>query len=110
MPVIGWVVTDSPQLGELWPESGELLPETLEQLLGAAYEQCSEYAPALAAGDPVPDRYPTAQIYQASEIWAAARREGDVIGLSDQVAIRVRPLGATVKSLLRPPSGVPRIG
>lgn len=110
MPVIGWVDTESPQLGELWPESAELAAETLEQLLGTAYEQCSEYAPALAAGDPIPQRYPTAQIYQASEVWTAARREGDVIGFSDQVAIRARPLGATVKALLRPPPGVPRIG
>lgn len=110
MPVIGWVDTDSPELGELWSESEQLGEETLAQLLGAAYEQCFAYAPELATGDPAPDRYATAQIYQASEIWAAARRQGDVIGFTDQIAVRVRPLGATVKALLRPPSGVPRIG
>lgn len=110
MPVIGWVDTDSPQLGELWPESVEMGEETLAQLLGTAYEQCFEYAPALAEGDPIPERYPTAQIYQASELWSSTRREGDVIGFSDTVAIRARPLGATVKALLRPPRGVPRVG
>lgn len=110
MPVIGWVDTDSPQLGDLWPDVDQLQPETLEQVLGAAYEQCSAYAPALAVGEPIPESWPTAQILQASELWSATRREGDVIGFTDQVAVRVRPLGNTVRALLRPRPAVPRIG
>lgn len=110
MPVIGWVDTDAAQLGELWPDSEQLGEETLEQLLQSAYEQCSAYAPALADGAPTPESWPVAQILQASELWSSTRREGDVIGFTDQIAVRVRPLGNTVRSLLRPRPGVPRVG
>lgn len=109
MPVVGWVDTASPQVVELWPDSEQLDEATLVQLLGAAYDQCAQYAPALPEGAPVPQGWPVAQIYQADELWSASRREGDVIGFSDTTVVRVRPLGNTVRSLLRPRSAVPRL-
>jgi hypothetical protein len=110
MAVVGWVDTDSLELSQLWPDAEQLDEATLVQLLGAAYDQCREYAPVLPAGDPVPDGWPVAQIYQADELWTASRREGDAIGFSETTVIRVRPLGTTVKQLLRPRPAVPRLG
>lgn len=110
MPLIGWVDTDSEELTELWPDSGQLGDASLARLLGAAYEQCRDYAPVLLDGAPIPAAWPVAQIYQADELWSASRREGDVIGFDETTAIRVRPLGNTVKSLLRPRTAVPRLG
>lgn len=85
----------------------------LDRLLLAAQEQVERYAPALVMAEDgtitVPQRYTEAVVLQARELWGASRREGDVIGF-DAYAIRVRPLGATVKQLLRPSSGVPRLG
>jgi hypothetical protein len=107
--LVGWVDTDSEQLAELWPDSGQLGDATLAQLLTAAYDQCLAYAPTLPDTDPIPDGWVTAQILQADELWSASRREGDVIGFTETTAIRVRPLGNTVKSLLRPRSAVPRL-
>lgn len=110
--LIGWIDTeaDAAQLADLWPDGGQLAEETYAQVLTAAYEGCLEYAPALPVGGTVPEGWRTAQIMQASELWSATRRDGDVIGFSDTVAVRARPLGATVKALLRPRSAVPRIG
>jgi len=82
---------------------------TLDQLLTAATDQCRAYAPALADGDLLPDRYVLATIYQAREIQAAAHRDGDVIGVGDYVT-RSRPLTGTVKQLLRPQAGTPVVG
>lgn len=112
MPLIGWIDTDVDveQLAELWPDGSQLSEATYAQVLTAAYEGCAAYAPTLGEGDTVPEGWRTAQIMQASELWSATRRDGDVIGFSDTVALRVRPLGATVKSLLRPRSAVPRTG
>lgn len=110
MPLVGWVDTDDPAVAEVWPDSEQLVQETLELFLSAAYEQAVEFAPTLPDGEPIPDGWTIAQIMQASELWSASRREGDVIGYTDQVAVRSRPLGSTVKALLRPRPGVPRIG
>jgi hypothetical protein len=112
MSTIGWIDTeaDAEQLAELWPDGSQLGEATYAQILTSAYEGCRAYAPALPAAATVPEGWRTAQIMQAAELWAASRRDGDVIGFSDTVAIRARPLGATVKSLLRPRPGVPRLG
>lgn len=96
-----------------WPDAPVDDP-TLDRLLLAAQEQCSAYAPVLVADEAtgtitVPQRYTEAVVLQARELWGAARREGDVIGF-DAYAVRVRPLGSTVKQLLRPQRGVPRLG
>lgn len=57
----------------------------------------------------VPITYMLANVRQAEEVYAAAQRDGDVIGIGDY-AIRARPLTAAVKQLLRPQHGVPVVG
>jgi hypothetical protein len=109
--LVGWVDPDDPRLIELWPDAAQLTVDTLTLLLTSAYEQVLAYAPVIPAGDPVPERYGHAQILHASEVFAASRRTGDVVGFEDTgLAIRVRPLTATVKALLRPRRGVPVLG
>lgn len=93
----------------MWPDAVGLPDDVLLRLLQAAQEQAEAYAPALAFGDAVPARYTEALILQARELWGATRREGaDVVGF-DTYAVRVRPLSATVRSLLRPPPGAVRV-
>lgn len=101
-----WATTGDAQL--LWadaPDDGALL----QALLDAAQEVAEVYAPALPDGAEVPTRYTQAVVMQAREIWQAVEREGDVLALDGDYAIRVRPLSASVKSLLRPPTGRPRL-
>lgn len=88
-------------------EDAPLDDEVLESMLEAAHEQCVAYAPALAADAPVPRRYVEAEVIQVRALYQAQERDGDVIGYGDGYAVRVRPLGQDVKSLLRPRRGVP---
>lgn len=57
----------------------------------------------------LPQPWMLATVYQAREVYAAGQRDGDIIGLGDY-AIRARPLTGTVKSLLRPQPGRPKVG
>lgn len=49
----------------------------------------------------LPASFMIATVYQAREIYAASVRDGDLIGAGD-LAIRARPLTASVKQLVRP--------
>ena len=123
-----------------WTDAASVGDDALVILLTAAQEVCAAYAPALPAAvvpsmieDPpgsglfligledvdgdglsggveVPHRYMLAVVYQTREIWAAGKRDGDVIGTGDGYAIRSRPLTGAVKQLLRPQHGVPVLG
>lgn len=109
---MAWATKD--QARAQWPDAASLPDATLDILLDVATVQCMAYAPALIVPlDPedlvIPVNYTQAAIYQAREVYAAGQRDGDVIGLGDY-AIRARPLTASVKSLLRPPPGVPVVG
>jgi len=92
-----------------WADAKTMDPAQLAQLLDAAQEQAEAFAPTLAEGAVIPDRYTLAVVAQARELYAAARRDGDVIAV-DAYAIRARPLTSTVKQLLRPQRGRPGIG
>jgi hypothetical protein len=87
------------------PEDDDLLAF----LLGVAQEVCEAYAPALAADAAVPARYTRAVVQQLRDVWQNGERDGDVLGYDGEYAIRVRPLTASVKALLRPPTGRPRL-
>jgi hypothetical protein len=92
-----------------WPQAptGTLLVK----LLDAAEEQCRAFAPlpVLVEGvEQVTESMRLAVIYQARELWAAAKREGDTIVQGDAYVVRARPLVGSVKQLLRPSS--PRRG
>jgi hypothetical protein len=83
----------------------------LGEMLLAAHEQLLEYAPTpLDDLAPVPQRYIEAEALQVRAIGQAQDRDGDVLGFGDGFAVRVRPLGAEVKSLLRPKRAKPVIG
>jgi hypothetical protein len=81
--------------------------DVLTSMLLAAHSQCLAYAPALAADAPIPAAYLEAEVLQLRALWNAQERDGDVLGYGDGFAVRVRPLGQDVKSLLRPRRGVP---
>jgi hypothetical protein len=105
---VTWATRAQARNPRLWPDA-PTDDETLDLLLQASTDQCRAFAPVLATGAVLPDRYTLATIYQARELQAAAHRDGDVIGVGDY-AIRSRPLTSTVKQLLRPQSGRPGIG
>lgn len=83
--------------------------DLVQSMLDAAHEQCVAFAPALAEDADVPARYLEAEVIQVRNLYNAQERDGDVIGYGDGYAVRVRPLGQDVKSLLRPQRGVPVI-
>lgn len=94
----------------LWADA-PLDDDLLQAMLDSAQEQCQMYAPYLEEGDTVPYRYTQAVVMQAVENFNAMQRNGDVLGYGDSgYAVRVRPLSASVKALLRPRRGVPSIG
>lgn len=95
------------QVRERW-EDAPLDDIVLQSMLSAAQEQCEVYAPTLPDPLVVPSRYTEAVVLQVRSLWNAQQRDGDVIGYGDGYAVRVRPLGQDVKSLLRPrrPLGV----
>jgi hypothetical protein len=92
-----------------WADAPDLDDELLSDMLQAAHEVCVEYAPALVAGAPLPQRYIEAEARQVRAIYTAWQRDGDVLGFGDGFAVRVRPLDEDVKALLRPRRGKPRV-
>lgn len=99
--------TDARNLWQAAPLDDDLLTEWL----AGAQEECEVFAPALGVSDPVPVRYTQAVVLRAREVYEAGQRDGDVIGFEPTgYAVRVRPLSGTVKQLLRPRRGVPRVG
>lgn len=90
-----------------WPDA-PMDDDRLQQMLDAAHAQVVAYAPALADGAAVPANYREAELLQLMALGQATARNGDdVVGFGDGFAIRVRPLGQDVKSLLRPRRGKP---
>lgn len=96
----------------VWPDAVDIPDDVLSRYLLASWEKCVAYAPTNPDGtvEPVPQRYVEANVLAARDLFTAYQRTAgsDVIGF-DTYAVRVRPLSAEVRSLLRPPSGVPRI-
>lgn len=94
-----------------WPDAATIDDQVLTDLLAVALEQCEAFLPEFGTPAPTeatPSRV-LAQVLQARDIWAASRREGDVIGF-DAYAVKVRPLSSQVRALLRPATGAPRTG
>lgn len=104
-PLTAWATLE--QARQDWPDA-PTSDDVLARLLADATPACQAYAPALADPDTIPAHYSRACTLQARELWAAARRDGDVIG-GAEYAVRARDLTATVRSLLRPRRGLPRV-
>ncbi len=90
-----------------WPDIAALDPVQAQERLDAAVAACEAYAPVLdPTGLTFPDELPPgwrlAAIYQARDIHNASKRTGDAVAITDVYAVRLQPLSATVKALLRP--------
>jgi hypothetical protein len=100
-----WATIDDAR--DLWPDA-PIDDALLQAMLDSAHEVLEVYAPVVTT---VPRRYVMAEVLQAIEHYQATQRNGDVLGYGDSgYAIRVRPMTATVKALLRPRKGKPAIG
>jgi len=98
---------DVPDVRTRWDDA-PLDDDLLGAMLDAAHEQLVEYAPVLPDGAAVPARYREAEVLQVRALWQAQERDGDVLGFGESgFAVRVRPLGQDVRSLLRPRRGKP---
>ncbi|WIA98032.1 hypothetical protein [Curtobacterium sp. MCBA15_004] len=75
---------------------------TLHRLLDVARDQVEAYAPALAAGQPFPERYRAGQLMQARNTWSASLSNGEQQVDVGGFTVNVRPLDWAVKQLLRP--------
>lgn len=104
---MAWATPD--QVRDRWADA-PLDDGLLDAMLAACQEQVEAYAPALAVGSPVPARYTEALVLQVRALGQSMDRDGDVLGFGDGFAVRVRPLAADVKALLRPSRGVPALG
>jgi hypothetical protein len=100
MTLIGWV--DSEAVGDLWQDADMEAPAVVKALLTAAYEQCAEYAPVLAEGAEVPERYRLAQIFQARALWAMQRQGAGESFNADGFSVAIYPLDARIRQMLRP--------
>lgn len=104
-----WLSTTD-DLEDYWASAGEEAEYgDLELLLISARQQCERFAPALAEGQDVPERYRQAQALQARALWRSQKAgSGNTIG-GDEYGVTVFPMDWTVKALLRPP-GKPVVG
>jgi hypothetical protein len=89
--------------------------ELCQMLLDVAREQVLAYAPAPdphLPGDPVPDppaRYVLAQLQQVRNLYNAGRAAGDGEVGADGFTFRPFPLDRTIKAIIRPIDGKPRV-
>lgn len=102
----GWLSLE--QTRQRWPDA-PLELTYLYGILKSAKIQCIDYAPALGLADPVPANYLQAQLMQARAIFTSfiANQNDNIDG---QFPVRVFPMDWNVKALLRPKTGMPRVG
>lgn len=108
--MIGWLdeVEDigTEWFDELWPDA-PVDDTARDRALLSAHETCAAYAPTLADGAVIPERYKRAQVLQArAQQRNAAAGSGDQVG-PDGYTVTVYPMDRTIKGLLRPRSGKP---
>ena len=108
-PYDGWASLEDARAD--WADAEQMSDEELTRYLAAAYEQCAAYAPDLDVDQTViPSRLVQAQVMQARAIWRAlSAGDGDQLG-PDGFRVTVYPMDWTVKNLLRPRRGLPRVG
>ena len=96
-------------------------------LLDVARMQVEEFAPAIPDSNPIVDAFEEelgtstdttaevpfnlvyAQLVQAQNLWNAGRAQSDGGVGSEGYSFTPRPLDKTVRSIIRPTSGVPRV-
>lgn len=100
-----------------WADARDIDDTTLSELVDTAWARCVPFLPAAQLAIYVDGTLPggivlrwrEAVMLDARDLWRAAQRDGDVVAF-DAYAMRVRPLSDTVRSLLRPRTGVPMVG
>lgn len=99
----------SGELDTYWPlaqDEAEFYP--LDRLLAAARVQCEAFAPTVPEGE-VPENYRVAQAMQTRALFRSQRAGGgDQFG-ADGMTVTVFPMDWTVKALLRPKKGAPKV-
>lgn len=96
-------------------------------LLDVARMQVEEFAPAIPDANPIVDAFEEelgtatdpavgvpfnlvyAQLVQAQNLWNAGRAQSEGVVGSERYSFTPRPLDKTVRSIIRPTSGVPRV-
>lgn len=92
-----------------WPDAPVENEEVCGLILSTAQEQVLAFAPVLADGAVVPDRWVYAQLQQSKNLWDAGRvSSGGDVGV-EGYTFTPRPLDKTVKSIIRPQAGGPRV-
>lgn len=109
-----WSITPADVAPADWADAAALDAGVAQARLDAAQVQVETYAPAFVTeGKTLPADLPPgwrlAVIYQARDIHNSAKLSGDY-ALTDVHAVRVVPLSAMVRSLVRPRSIVGPVG
>jgi hypothetical protein len=103
------------QARAIWADAAAIPEADLQAVLDDAWARCAPFIPAeqLAAAEApvpvIPPQWTRATILDARDLWLSAQREGDLV-FAESYALRVQPLSATVRSLLRPRTGLPGTG
>ena len=107
---MGWIVyADDPRLKTLWPGSQDEDSDDIEFPLYCSRIQCEAFAPAIPEGQEAPENYVAAQVLHArSLVRSGIAGSGDTTGIGTET-VTVFPMDWTVKQLLRPRRGRPRI-
>lgn len=111
----GWINDlDDPRLAVLWPGhedyDGVNSISGILFVLNAARIQCETFAPSLPDGAVVPENWVAAQVLQARALVRAGISDSnDQAGLMGE-GVTLFPMDWTVKNLLRPRGGRPRMG
>lgn len=114
-----WYSVDAPdevtRLVGAWRDAPIENEEVMGFILGVAREQVLDFGPTLpvvpegqAVPDP-PDRFVYAQLQQATNLWNAGRVSGDGDVGEGGFSFTPRPLDRTIKNIIRPPKGRPRV-
>lgn len=106
----GWHTPDTARAQ--WVDA-PLSDDDLDELLSVAVEQVCAYGPhrdVSAESDEVPGNYRRAQLMQARNIWNAAKTDPAGVFGTDEFVIRPYPFDKVIRQLLRPRTGVPRVG
>lgn len=83
--------------------------EVCALILSVAKRDVLTYGPVLADGAAVPDGYVYGQLQQAQNLWNAGRVSTGGDGGVDGFTFTPRPLDQTVKKIIRPVHGGPRV-
>lgn len=111
---MNWYTVDTTGQAErllgAWPDAPTEQEELCSMLLEVAKEQVIAFAPASALADEEPPaRLVYAQLQQARTLWAAGRADENGNGGMDGFSFVPRPLDKTIRTIIRPTSGVPSV-